>query len=337
MEKEQEKTNYLYSDYKYIWKQLHNSLDSIYPYIQNHHVVMDDYGNITVTNSDVEEVPAFCCHLDTIHTKEPDPELIKNDILISLNGGGIGGDDKCGIIACLELINSGIPCKVIFFRDEESGCKGSGKYDAKSLAKNKYLIEIDRKGGTDLIFKSGSRILCDDKFKEEIISFFPHGEEAHGIMTDVNVLGDAGINMLNISAGYYNPHHNNEYVVLSELERNIECLKFMAQNYGEGREYKREEEKYESYRSNQTSLYESYGNYPTYWGQYNNDNYDMYGQPLSSDTESYDSDDAADIAWYKSQYGEQWKKYKDEDDRYMEQLFNTCKKGKKDKKKTKNK
>ena len=292
----------LYSDYKYIWKQKDNTLDSIYVFIQDYHVTMDDAGNITVTNTDKIEVPAFCCHLDTVHSKAPEPELIANDIITSFcKGGGIGGDDKCGIIACLELLKA-IPCKCIFFRSEEHGCVGSREYDTETLKDNLFLIEIDRKGGKDLIFNSGGKELCDDKFKEEIKKYFPHGEEAEGFMTDVNVLGDAGINMMNLSAGYYNPHHDNEYVILSELERNIECLIKFATDYKEARKFERKEMKlYEDYRQNQRSLYPGYG-------------YEAYDRAneITGDIES------GEDTWYRMQYGQSWRSVKEEDERDLQ-------------------
>lgn len=229
----------LYTKYKYIWEQQNNTLDSLYTFIKQYNVDMDDYGNITVTNTDKKEVPAFCCHLDTVHGKAPQPELLRGDtILTSFNGGGIGGDDKCGIVACLELLEN-IPCKCIFFREEERGCLGSRKYDATTLKDNLYLIEIDRRNAGDLIFKASGVSLCDKQFKKEVKKYFPHGKDETGLLTDVVVLGDAGINMMNLSSGYYYPHHSNEYVVLSELQLNIKCLIAMAKEYKEKRKYER--------------------------------------------------------------------------------------------------
>lgn len=289
----------LYSDYKSIWAQRNNTLDSLYYYIQFYHIEMDKYGNITVTNTDKKDVPAFCCHLDTVHKTSPNPELIKDDILISFTGG-IGGDDKCGIVACLEMLKT-LPCKCVFFRDEEVGCKGSHEYDTESLKDNLFLIEIDRKSGTDLIFNSGGTVLCDSQFKEEVKAYFPHGEEAQGLMTDVNVLGDAEINMMNLSAGYYNPHTDHEYVVLSELQRNIDCLKAFAGNYFAKRKFKREVNRYYGYTSqNQGVMFSGYGD--------EDDNANVYGGDAESQTD----------AWYRMQFGRDWRTVKAEDELYLQ-------------------
>jgi len=217
----------LYSKYEYIWEQIHNDMDSLFAYIQHYPVIqMDSVGNITVCNkAGLDSYPVFCCHLDTVHKEEPDLEMIDNRLLVSMKGGGVGGDDKCGIIACLEMLASDLPCKAIFFREEESGCKGSNEYDAKSLSNDIFCIEIDRRGANDLIFSASRGQMCSEEFQERIKAAFPHGEKAQGSLTDVCVLGDAEINMMNLSAGYYRPHTDKEYVILSELQRNIDCLK----------------------------------------------------------------------------------------------------------------
>ena len=234
----------LYTKYKRIWNAKENSLDTLYPYIQYlGGIDMDNYGNITVYNTPKKSIPAFCCHLDTVHKEKPNIQVVKDDILLSINDVGVGGDDKCGIVACLEMLESDVPCKAIFFREEESGCRGSRAYDAKSLKNDLFLIEIDRKGDKDLIFNSGGTQLCDKQFEKEVKEAFPHGKKAQGLLTDVNVLGDAQINMMNLSAGYYMPHTANEYVVLSELQRNIDCLYNFAKNYTEKRSFVRKETK----------------------------------------------------------------------------------------------
>lgn len=230
MAHEQQAKENLYSKYKYIWEQLDNTMDSLFWFIQKYPVIeMDDFGNITVANTQDPRVPAFCCHLDTVHRKEPDLELINNQVLMSMNDAGVGGDDKCGIVACLELLER-VPCKCLFFRDEESGCRGSNKFNADSLKNNLFCIEIDRRGASDLIFSGSRGCMCSDEFKERVKTFFPHCKPAQGSLTDVCVLGEAEINMMNLSAGYYRPHTDKEYVVLPELELNIDCLERLAKD-----------------------------------------------------------------------------------------------------------
>ena len=89
----------LYTKYKRIWDAKENSLDTLYPYIQYlGGIDMDDYGNITVYNTPKKSIPAFCCHLDTVHRAKPNIQVVKDDILLSINDVGVGGDDKCRIV-----------------------------------------------------------------------------------------------------------------------------------------------------------------------------------------------------------------------------------------------
>ena len=255
----------LYSKYRYIWEQLDNTMDSLFIFIQQYLVInMDEYGNITVCNTpQTKGLPVFCCHLDTVHQEEPKLECINNDVLISFGGGGVGGDDKCGIIACLEMLESDIPCKCIFFRDEEQGCKGSNEYDATSLKEDLFCIEIDRKGANDLIFSACRGQMCSEEFQKRVKLAFPHGQPAQGSLTDVCVLGDAEINMMNLSAGYYRPHTDREYVVLSDLERNINCLKALT------KDILRVPLKTNKYKRSNTYAYTSYSG--NYWGKKSKD------------------------------------------------------------------
>lgn len=207
-------------------------MDSLYAYIQDYPLIqMDEMGNITVSNNaqTASVAPAFCCHLDTVHGGLPEPEVIGDKVLISLNGHGVGGDDKCGVIACLEMLKR-VPCKAIFFREEEKGCIGSKAYDAKSLENNLFCIEIDRRNGCDVINNISGTQLCSEEFSKRFLEHFKHGKLTNGMMTDVIQLDKAEINMLNVSSGYYNPHTSHEYVLLDELYANILCLEAFAKD-----------------------------------------------------------------------------------------------------------
>jgi hypothetical protein len=46
---------------------------------------------------------------------------------------GIGGDDKCGVFACLTLLKELPYVKAAFFVSEETGCHGSLKADPRFL------------------------------------------------------------------------------------------------------------------------------------------------------------------------------------------------------------
>lgn len=280
----------LFSGYRYIWEQLDNNLDSLYVYIQDYpYVRMDNYGNIVAANTDKHDTCAvFCCHLDTVHKLPPELEVVKEDILLSLGGGGVGGDDKCGVVACLEMLRSAIPCKCIFFRDEEKGCLGSREFDAKSLKDNMFCIEIDRRNSNDLIFSASGRKLCSKEFQDRVKAHFPHGKPESGMLTDVCVLEDADINMMNLSSGYYRPHTDKEYVVLSELHKNIECLKNLTKDLMAN-----------PLSTNKYKRRSSYG----YYGNYQKTGSAGYGQSGAIQQSLYDRDAEDYLAL---QYGERF-------------------------------
>ena len=246
----------LYSDYLQIWRAKNNSMDTIFNHVKDFDVDIDFSFNITVKNTKDEKVPAFCCHLDTVHKSSPTPICV-NGVIFDGSGNGIGGDDKCGIIACLELLKS-VPCKCIFFTEEEKGGIGARCYDQKNLKDCKYLIEIDRKGDKDLIFTSGGTKLCSKEFQTEIKNHFVDFKEALGTFTDVNVLDETNLNMMNISCGYYLPHTSSTYVKLEDLQNVITLLKSFAELNLDFKSYKRKETQLVNCGTNQEPLWVDY-------------------------------------------------------------------------------
>lgn len=224
----------LYTKYISVWKNQENSLDTLYNCLvrKNYKIVLDDYYNITIKNTEEKEIPAFCCHLDTVQQRKPELKLLDDKILMSVNEAGVGGDDKCGIVACLELLER-IPCKVIMFREEERGCIGSRIYNNESLKNNRFLIEVDRKGSSDLITSIGGVRLCSKEFEKLLKKSFDGYKPTEGFLTDIKVIEKADINMANVSAGYYYPHTAKEYVDLSVLQKTISCLENFAKKYTE--------------------------------------------------------------------------------------------------------
>lgn len=254
----------LFTKYKKIWWSTHNTLETLYYFIKDYKLDIDDAGNITVSNThDHKKVPVFCCHLDTVHEDKPFPSILKDDLLLSINSQGIGGDDKCGIVACLELLQK-IPCKVIFFREEETGCVGAKNYNQKTLKDNLFMVEIDRKGNSDLIFNGK---MYDSMASEEFIDDVSEiGKEfgykpEHGLFTDVSCLNDTGISRMNMSCGYYLPHSNKEYVILSELQNCIDLCYALGTRLTKQYKHKIEKIKIAEVNENQLWLGGDYGFY----------------------------------------------------------------------------
>lgn len=164
-------------------------------------------------------------HVDTVHSNLPD--LIfhdqKQNVIWSPNG--IGGDDRAGISAIIELISRGYKPHILFTDGEEKGGIG-----AKEAAKNirpdvTYVIELDRKGRNEAIFYDCK----NDEFTKYIIDF--GFVEGLGSFTDISFLcPDWGIAGVNLSIGYYNAHQSTEYVMLDHWEETVDKVAKMLDN-----------------------------------------------------------------------------------------------------------
>ena len=139
---------------------------------------------------------------------------------------GLGADDKNGIWVALKCLERFDNIKVAFFHSEEIGTVGSGEADMKFFKDCRFVIEADRRNGGDLITDICGDI-CSQEFKDDIAEIADvHGyKETSGMLTDVETLSDNGLGLscINFSCGYYNPHTDQEYTVIEELEN---CLDF---------------------------------------------------------------------------------------------------------------
>ena len=116
---------------------------SDYLYSKDYDFYLDDMSNIYITKGETEFYPCFVAHLDTVHhmsnilvkeEKHPNDHGEYKDALkaytpFSNQPTGIGGDDKCGIFVCLQLLEKLDNVKVAFFVSEEIGCIGSSVAD----------------------------------------------------------------------------------------------------------------------------------------------------------------------------------------------------------------
>jgi di/tripeptidase len=222
----------MHTKYANILGRKDNDIGSLFKFIKDYNKVdIDDRDNITVVKGKAP-YDCFVCHLDTVHKGPPEIVVIADRYLISTNGNGVGGDDKCGIMACLELLNSLKNVKVVFFTEEETGAKGSRAFDVEFFKDCKYVIEIDRRGNNNFIQQSGFVKLCTDEFATEWCKETYFDTKEKGTFTDVNVLKDkVALCMANLSAGYFNAHTAKEYIDLKALRKTIEyCNKFAQRN-----------------------------------------------------------------------------------------------------------
>lgn len=188
----------------------------------------DSYGNLYAWKGESETYPCIVAHLDQVQRNHPrDFRAIETrDIIFGYSAKehsicGLGADDKNGITICFEAIKKYDCMKVVFFREEETGCRGSQNCMMSFFEDCRYVIQCDRRGNSDLITNIGCSDLCSEKFIQDIDPEKWGYKEETGMMTDVEVLKERGLSVsaINMSCGYYNPHTDEEITVKRDLEK----------------------------------------------------------------------------------------------------------------------
>ena len=202
---------------------------------------IDPKGNILVTKGCVKTYPCVVSHLDTVHgIVEESIDILQfiedetSDFIIgaTIKQGvktsekiGIGGDDKCGIFACLYFLMILPAVKVVFFTGEEMGCIGSKGVNLEFFDDCRYIIQLDRRGGSDFIDKYCGDNTISKSFSSEVGHLKKEFgfKSSLGTVTDVMKLYSRNVNLsvVNISSGYYLPHTNNEYINVNELWNSV--------------------------------------------------------------------------------------------------------------------
>lgn len=224
----------------------------------------DEMLNIYATKGVLDEgehYPMFMAHTDTVHslvneivvveTKRSKPNTFgmkfddtEYDVLEGNTTDGlptgIGGDDKCGVFICLELLKDLPKLKVGFFVSEETGCHGSSKCDPHFLSDIGYAIQYDAPGD-GLITEICSGINLFDANGDFIERTLPIFEEVMGVKplrqshpyTDVSqIKKKTDVSCINFSCGYYNMHKPEEFIVLDDVDRAYELGLRMVEEFG---------------------------------------------------------------------------------------------------------
>jgi putative aminopeptidase FrvX len=237
-----------------------NELDSI-PGVTYYR---DEMMNIYATKGELSEgefYPMFIAHTDTVHAKV-DKIVVKEENLIRPStfgkqfnkqmvpclkaytednkATGIGGDDKCGIFICLELLKSLDKVKIGLFVSEETGCHGSSKCDESFLNDVGYITQYDAPGNhlvTEIC--SGVRLFDrDGEFFNKVLPVIKNsfGDEvlvqSHPY-TDISQLKKkSDVSCINISCGYYHMHTTQEFISIEDVKNAIEIGKNMVDTLG---------------------------------------------------------------------------------------------------------
>lgn len=197
---------------------------------------IDAAGNVLVTKGKAGIYPCVISHMDTVHKFVSDLEICQDindkDCLFAVNGKqrvGIGGDDKCGVFACLYLLKVMPQIKVVFFSREESGCRGSRDINKSFFDDCSYLIQLDRRGKRDFIQTYWNKKTVSHEFSSEIglVKKKYKYKNQTGTVTDVMKLWDrrVGISCINLSCGYYEPHSENEHISITDLWHSVKFTK----------------------------------------------------------------------------------------------------------------
>ena len=221
---------------------------------------LDDNDNVYATKKVSDELPKdfyFPCvisHTDTVHkidtinVFEENLPNAQGEIKLALkaynNEGeptGIGGDDKCGVFACLSLLKEMPYLKAAFFVSEETGCHGSRKADPHFFKDVGYGIQFDAPENWMITEKCFGQILFDrdtDFFKacDKVLTEGMVNSDMEYMIhpyTDVYALRSKfDFACINFSIGYYDYHTRNEYVVVEDVFNGIDMGKKMIEELG---------------------------------------------------------------------------------------------------------
>lgn len=163
-------------------------------------------------------------HLDTVHKKLPSKIVETATTLKSPQG--IGGDDRCGVMAILTILKEIGPESrpyLLFTTDEETGMSSTKKAAddlMQRIAAVNYIIELDRHGKDDAVFYECG----NDVFIKWILSF--GFKEKEGTGSDIKVLSDKwDLASANLSIGYESEHTVDETVYPHRMRETIDKVK----------------------------------------------------------------------------------------------------------------
>ena len=213
-----------------------NMINFLEDYLKNKDLeyTVDKIGNIYVTKGDSNGYPCFVSHTDTVHQVNERLEVYENQAG-NLQGRdsldhsplGIGGDDKCGVYLCLEMLDKLDNVKVAFFVGEEYGMVGSKEADPEFFKDVLYSIQFDSPEGDTMSMTLMNKPLfeVESKFGETVEPVLRIGGitkwQRHPYTDTYQLMIKFGFPCLNIAAGYHRYHTVNEYVVPSEVNNSL--------------------------------------------------------------------------------------------------------------------
>jgi hypothetical protein len=224
---------------------------------------VDKIGNIYVTKGEAEFFPCFVAHTDTVHRVNHNLKVVQLEeegktILTGIDSetmrpSGIGGDDKCGVFLCLEMLDTLDNVKVALFVSEEIGCVGSRQADPEFFSNVGYAIQYDSpKGNSMSMTLMGEQLFTKEgDFGQKVSGLIlEHGitDWARHPFTDIWPLMEKfKFSCLNLAAGYHRYHTDNEYVVVEEVQNAFELGLKIHEQLGENFYVRKDEVKKKDY------------------------------------------------------------------------------------------
>ena len=206
----------------------------------------DDFGNVYLTKGTLEEGEFYPCvtsHLDTVQHKQTSyvyanvpleiitTKMSENDAKhpnshkLSLPSGGIGADDKAGVLICLSMFDHLPKLKACFFLQEEVGCKGSSELDKEWFKDVAYVIGWDSPDLYRGAYASSQTNLFNYKFyndhlKEVLDKWgLVKGTLNSEPITDVKYIRQkTNIICMNFGNGGYLAHSDSEYIIIEDTD-----------------------------------------------------------------------------------------------------------------------
>ncbi|MEM1684583.1 MAG: hypothetical protein QXD60_02395 [Nanopusillaceae archaeon] len=165
------------------------------------------------------KLPILVAHMDIAQKRGQlkDDYIVANDRFI-WSPLGIGGDDRCGVYALMELAH--LEVNLLFTHWEEIGGIGAQEFVVSEIAEKidpPYFIELDRRGIGDCVAYN-----CDEDNEDwykKIDKFF---NWTVGSFSDIEILGRYWqVCSVNLSIGFFHEHTTAEYIDLIAMEKTI--------------------------------------------------------------------------------------------------------------------
>ena len=203
-------------------------------------VRMDAMGNLYITKGEpADGYATLVCHLDQVQKLHSDDfRTVEADgVLFGYSAAnhrreGLGADDKNGIWICLRCLEECPRLKVFMAVMEEKGIFGSKGADMSFFADSLYVVEPDSPEGGNLKHEL-REIPCASEAFIEAIRPAEHGFKIiDGKGTDILALKMNGlcVSAVNVAAGYYRPHKDDEYTIVSDLLQSRDYVLYMIKN-----------------------------------------------------------------------------------------------------------